>query len=172
MAKSELANITIKDAKLLRKNFGGRPWNDRNAPLSAEPSGRGDFLVALEEDIGKTLKDLGWNVKYLAPREDYGDDSGMYTLPVAFDFGYYKPPVIFIVTDEGARIKQNPSTIRHLDNMSVKSIDIELRASHWTNSFGNSGEKAYVEKMAIKLEPITDFDRMYDPSSIDNDDMF
>ena len=59
-------NIVIENARIGFRNFSGEEGR-------FNPKGRRNFCVFLDPELGETLQDDGWNIKWLEPREE-GDE--------------------------------------------------------------------------------------------------
>ena len=56
-------NITIEGARIVFRNFSGKEGR-------FNPPGKKNFCVLLDNELASNLKDDGWNVKWLKPREE------------------------------------------------------------------------------------------------------
>ena len=63
MSNNHIDNISIRDAKIMFRNFSGKP--DKFNPQG----GRRIFSVRLTNELADNLKADGWNIKYLKPGE-------------------------------------------------------------------------------------------------------
>ena len=135
-------NIIIEGARILFRNFSG-------APTKVDPrGGKRSINIAIDDvDAAQRLKEIGWNIKQLDPRDE-GED-GTYHLPVFITFSPITPD-IFVVTKKGKR-RLDESTIGELDFHTLKNVDLVIRPYHWEVS-GNTGIKAFVKTMYVTLE--------------------
>ena len=133
-------NISIENAQIMFRNFRGEE-------TKFNPAGKRNFCVRLEKDISEVLKEDGWNVKYLKPRED-GDEPTPY-LQVSVNFDTM-PPNISMITKHN-KTKLNSETIGALDWAEIVNVDLIIRPYHW-EAQGKTGIKAYVKNMYVTIE--------------------
>ncbi len=57
------SNISIEHARIGFRNFSGDAGK-------FNPAGKRNFCVFLEHDLGLTLQEDGWNVRWLQPRDE------------------------------------------------------------------------------------------------------
>jgi hypothetical protein len=141
-------NITIKNAKLAFRNFTG-------AEGRFNPKERRNFCVLLDKDVAIDLKKIGWNIKWLKPREE-GDDKQAY-IQVTVSYKVL-PPKIVIVTTNGKSILDEDS-VNVLDWAEIENVDLIIRPYSW-NVNGQLGLKAYVKTMYVTIVE-DELDRKY-----------
>lgn len=133
-------NIVVENARLIFKNFAGEESKFNRA-------GNRNFCVILDGDSAEDLRQMGWNVKALRPRED--EDEPTYYLQVTVAFGNFPPKVVMIsgktktVLDEEA--------IDTLDYAEIANVDLIIRPYHWEVN-GKEGIKAYLKTMYVTIE--------------------
>lgn len=133
-------NLSIENARILFKNFTGRPSKFNAA-------GNRNFCAVVDKDTGDKLSNMGWNVRILAPREE--GDEPTYYIPVAVGFGYY-PPNITLITNR-SKVNLDEETVNTLDYAEIANVDLILRPYNWEVN-GNHGIKAYLKTMYVVLE--------------------
>jgi hypothetical protein len=138
-----MKNVTIEDCQIAFRNFAGN--EDK-----FNPKGSRNFALLLTEKDAVTLTDLGWNVKYLKPRDD--EPQGQAFLKVSCTFGK-KPPKIIMVTSRGKTYLDEES-VNSLDWVDIEQADITLNPYEWDVN-GVAGVKAYVKTLIIK--PVEDY---------------
>lgn len=168
-----IKNIAISNAQLRFRNFLGKEGK-YNA------KGKRNFCVLLDDKLANRMRDEGWNIKYLKPREE-GDLPQAY-IQVSVRFDYY-PPTIFMISSAG-RYRMGEDDMEILDWAEFDNVDLVIRPHNW-NVNGQSGTKAYLKKMYCTLAE-DEFDKKYgnipmmgemdiagdrvDPSKADEDD--
>lgn len=121
---------TIRGIGLLRnssnasfRNFEGRP--DRFNP----DGGKRYFHIQLDEELAAEMRDEGWNVKSLEPREGYEDREPLYFLKVNLRYRREgeqgKDPRIIQVTAAGKQ-PLDKSVVGLLDAADVEKVDVIL----------------------------------------------
>lgn len=134
-----LNNLIHENATLMFRNFAGRE-DTFNA------AGDRNFVIFLEPDKAENMKEEGWNVKYLRPREE--DDTPQAYLAVAVSFKN-RPPKIVVLTSK-ARTEFDEEALPLLDYADIKNADIMLSPYEWEVN-GNKGIKAYLKTAFITL---------------------
>lgn len=134
-------NLTIRDAKIIFRNFSGKATN-------YTPEGRRTFSVLIDdEELVNALRCDGWNVKILRKRNP--DDSQHYHIPVAVFYGNYPPSVTMI----SGRTKTllDESTIQLLDWADIEKVDLTIRPRPY-EAAGRKGIKAYLKTMYVTVQ--------------------
>lgn len=141
MAKKAEGTITIKDARLLHRNFSGK-----EGPYNAK--GDRNFSVVIEDQaVVGALEADGWNVKYLPPREEGDEPVAFLPVKVKYD---YKPPHIVLLTSNG-RNSLDEDTVEELDHVDIQKADIIVTPYNWAFN-GKTGVKAYLKTAFITIE--------------------
>jgi hypothetical protein len=132
-------NVAISNAKVMFRNFAGKEgrYNQK---------GKRNFCVFLDSDDAEKLKNDGWNVKYLKPRDD--DSEPQAYLQVSVNFGAF-PPMIYVISSAG-RVRMDEESVDSLDWLEFDNVDLIIRPYNWEVN-GNRGVKAYLKKMYCTL---------------------
>lgn len=136
--------LQIEDARIIFRNFAG---------LGSKYNREGDrnFAVIIpDEEIADKLTEEGWNIKIRPPREE-GDSPFMY-LPVKIKFNHRGPGIYVVAGEKVTRL--NEDTIDMLDEIDIKSVDMDLRPYDWKVN-GKTGRSAYLQALNV----IQDIDR-------------
>lgn len=135
------SNIVVENARIGFKNFSGKEGQ-------YNPAGRRNFCLFFDDDdLVEKLKQDGWNIRYLKPRDK--DDKPEAYLQVSVSFGNY-PPKIVLITSRG-KTSISESEVDMLDWAEIKNVDIIARPYNW-NVNGKSGTKAYLKAMYVTIE--------------------
>ena len=126
-------NIVVENARIGFRNFSGKEGK-------FNPAGRRNFCVFLDYDVAKNLEKIGWNIRWLTPRNEDDDEQGY--LQVAVSFGQI-PPKVFLVTRKGKK-PLNEDTISLLDWAELSNVDLIIRPYCWEGN-GRVGVKAYLK---------------------------
>ncbi len=136
-------NIRIENAKLIFKNFQGKR-TDYNE------EGNRNFGVLLDEDIAEQLKEEGWNVRYLRPRQDDPDQYSQPWLSVKVKFDPY-PPVIVLINSIGKK-RLDEFTVEQLDWSIIKNCDLIIRPYNYPAIKGRpAGVSAYLKALYVTI---------------------
>lgn len=128
-------NLAIENADIRFRNFQGMEGR-------FNPKGSRNFCVMLDPNVAESLKDQGWNVRYLKPRDPEEDEQPYIQVSVRFD---NFPPKIVLVSSRGKTILDEES-VGSLDWAELDTVDLIIRPYHW-NAQGKSGVKGYLNTM-------------------------
>lgn len=129
--------ITFEDVRIVFRNFAGKEGQYNR-------EGDRNFAVLLDDRNAQHMLDLGWNVKYLKPREE-GEPPQAY-LPVSVSYKG-RPPRVVMITSKG-RTPLDESQVEVLDWVEIKTVDLIVRPYDWTVN-GKSGRKAYLQSIFV-----------------------
>ena len=133
-------NITIENARLIFRNFAGKEQRFNVA-------GNRNFCVLLSPEDGDKLKELGWNVRYLNPRDP--EDGPIPYLQVTVEYDKGRPPKIEQITERGKTVLDKDS-VSNLDWAEFEKVDLCLNPYHYEVG-GRKGIKAYLKSMYVTL---------------------
>ena len=145
-------SITIKDARIIWKNFRGE---------ATEFNQRGDrvFNVVIDHETALELQREDWPVKQFPATED-GEEPNWH-MQCKVNYNSQVPPRIFLVKPkQGTRQLLNERTIDILDYQPVAFVDVTLNPYEW-NVSGRSGVKPYVKTMYATIDQ-DELDAQYD----------
>lgn len=148
MANQRISNISVENARIIFRNFAGK-----ESKFNAK--GKRNFCLVLDNDVAEDLKDIGWNIKYLSPRDP--DDVPQAYLQVAVAFDNF-PPKIWLITG-GKKTELNEETVSVLDYAEIENVDVIVRPYIWEVN-GKSGVKAYVKNMYVTIAE-NEFEKKY-----------
>lgn len=137
---NDAKTFMVEDARIIFRNFSGREDKYNR-------EGDRNFAVILDEDVAETMLKDGWNVKYLAAREE-GEADTPY-IQVAVNFANRPPRVVMITST--ARTNLDESSVEVLDWSDIRTADLIARGYDW-NVNGKSGTKAYLQSLFITIE--------------------
>lgn len=130
--------LQIEDARIIFRNFAGQ-----GSKYNRE--GDRNFSVLIpDEDIANKLIEDGWSIKIKPPREE-GDAPFMH-LPVKIKFNHRGPGIYLVSGDKVTRL--NEDTIDMLDEVDIKSVDMDLRPYDWEVN-GKTGRSAYLQALNV-----------------------
>lgn len=155
MANQRIPNISVENARIIFRNFAGK-----ESKFNAK--GKRNFCLVLDNDVAEDLKDIGWNIKYLSPRDP--DDVPQAYLQVAVAFDNF-PPKIWLITG-GKKTELNEETVSVLDYAEIENVDVIVRPYIWEVN-GKSGVKAYVKNMYVTIAE-NEFEKKY--QNLDEED--
>lgn len=154
------SNVTIENARLIFRNFQGKrtDFNDE---------GKRNFGVLLPDDLAEQLKNDGWNVKYLKPREDDPEQYRQPWLPVRVKFNPY-PPIVVLINSKGKK-RLDEETVDQLDWSIIKYCDLIIRPYNYPAIKGRpAGVSAYLKAIYVTISEDELAERYADVPDLDD----
>lgn len=140
-ARRKMDEVTLFSAEILFRNFTGLE-KQFNKP------GDRNFVIVLDDETAEMMREQGWNVKSLKPREE--DEEGRPYIQVAVSYKYEaRAPRIILLTSKG-RTPLTEDMVTMLDYVDIFNVDVTLNPSQYDVN-GNKGVKAYLKTMYIKI---------------------
>jgi hypothetical protein len=134
-------NVNIENARIAFRNFVGKAGKFNAA-------GRRNFCIILDNSIGEDLSRMGWNIKYLNPREEGDEPQAYIQVTVSYE---KKPPKIVIITEsKNKKTFLDEETVPMLDWADIKNVDVTITPYVWEVN-GKTGVKAYLKTMYVTL---------------------
>ena len=159
MPNNTISNISVENARIIFRNFAGKS-------TKFNPEGKRNFCLIVDNDVAENLKDIGWNIKYLNPREPDDDPQAYLQVSVAFE---NFPPNVFLISG-GKKTKLSDETINVLDYAEIENVDLIIRPYQWELPSGKSGIKAYLKNMYVTIVE-NEFEKKYRDLEMDDDDI-
>lgn len=145
MANRRVPPITIRNAQILFKNFGGRP--DKYHPKGGD--NRSFCVLIPDPEMAQDMANDGWNIRMLKPREE--EDGPVPYIQVKVTYGDY-PPNIYMISGHRKTLL-NEETIGELDH--CRFVKADVRISPYTYIDRESGEEklsAYCRDLYATVE--------------------
>ena len=133
--------ILFEDADIIFRNFKGEEGQYNR-------EGDRNFAVLINDPkVVEALLDDGWNVKFLKPQDDDGEEQAYLQVSVNFKG---RPPMIYMISSKGKE-QLSEDIVELLDYVDIRTVDMILNPYNW-NVNGKSGVKAYLEKLFVTIE--------------------
>jgi len=136
----EAKTFMVEDARLVFRNFSGKEGQYNR-------EGDRNFSVILNDEVAKMMLKDGWNVKYLASRDEGDPDTPYIQVAVSYK---NRPPHVVMITST-ARTNLSEESVSVLDWADIQTCDLIARAYEWDVN-GKTGIKAYLQSMFITIE--------------------
>lgn len=126
-------NLIIENARILFRNFAGE---------ASKYNRKGDrnFCVILDPEQASEMKNDGWTIRYLKPRDP--DDIPQPYMQVKVNFDNIPPQVILVTRKNKKSLDED--NIEMLDWAELARVDLIIRPYNWTME-GKSGVKGYLK---------------------------
>lgn len=141
-------SVLIKDAKLLFRNFSGRE-------TMYNSEGDRNFSVLLDKETAENLKERGWRVKQLKPRDD--EEEGDYHLKVTVNYKKGRPPRVVLITSK-ERTELGADEVSIIDAADIEKADVFLNG--WWSDMAGGGYSAFLKTAFITLRE-DELEQMY-----------
>lgn len=135
MANERIPNLEVANARLIFRNFAGKP-DKFNAK-----GGTRKFGVIIDPEVAPSLIDEGWNIKVLPPKEDGMEP--LYYLSVKVQYGEYRQPNVYLISG-GKRQILEEEAVASLDYAELQNVDLVISPHYWEVN-GKSGINAYLK---------------------------
>lgn len=155
--REKVPNLSVENARIIFRNFAGKE-------SKFNPQGKRNFCLLIDTESAEVLKEQGWNVKTLAPRDPDADPQPYIQVAVAFE-NY--PPSIWLISGK-KKTKLDEDTVSVLDYAEIENVDLIINPSYWEVS-GKSGLKAYLKTMYVTIVENA-FEKKYKDMEEDPDD--
>ena len=141
---NKINNIEIENARLIFRNFAGKPdkYNTKG--------GIRKFGVIIDPMMADELREEGWNIKMLAPKEPDGEP--LFYLSVKLQYGEYRKPNVYIIAN-GKKEELTEDTVAAIDVAELQCVNLVISPYYWEVN-GKSGINAYLK--AGYFEIVTD----------------
>ena len=146
--KTKTQLVQIDDARICFRNFRGEGsmYNNegnRNFSIIIPDDEIADALINDKNEYG-----VGWNVKIKAPREE--GDMPFRHLKVNVKYTDRSAPNVYLISGKH-KIELNEDTIGMLDDIDIKSVDLDIRPYDDESRFGPF-RSAYLQAMYVTQE--------------------
>lgn len=136
--------ITVRDAKMAKRNFEGRATKFKEAG----PDARG-FLLILTKEMYDEFLAGGLNVKEMPARPEYDEDEPLRYLPVAIGYKI-KPPRVVLVTSKG-KVNLGEDAVAVVDWVDIDKVDLIFNVAHWKGTGDKGGIKCWLKTIFITI---------------------
>ena len=122
-------NLIIRDAVIMQgRNRTGSWSNFSGAPTKMNPAGgKRSFNLVLSESVANDLRDEGWNIKTMAPRDDQEDT--LYFTEIILNMDKKVEPDVYLCTEWAGRKRKtrlHGDDVGQLDDIRFERVDINI----------------------------------------------
>lgn len=140
--------LQIDDARICFRNFRGEEsmYNakgNRSFSLVIPNEEMADALMNDKNEFG-----VGWNVKIKAPRE--AGEAPFIHLPIKVKYTDRSQPRVYLISGKN-RIELDEETIGMLDDIDIRSVDLDIRPYDGEGRFGPH-RTAYLQSIYVTQE--------------------
>lgn len=161
MAKNNIENIKIENARIVFRNLSGKP--DKFNPQG----GKRSFSVVIDDpEFANELKREGWNIKQFNQSPD-SDEEPAHFISVKVSYNNI-PPHIYLCTSKNKTLL-NEDTVGQLDYAEISNVDIVITPYQYEMN-GRSGISAYVKTMYVTVVE-DEFASKYEYDDLDDEEI-
>lgn len=140
MANRVESRPVFENCRIIFRNFAGEQ-------SQYNPKGSRNFCVIIDDrEVAAKMASDGWNVKYLQPLDEGGEETPYIQVSVSFD---NVPPNIVLLSSKG-RTQLTEDSVDILDYAEMENVDLIINPYNWSVN-GKSGVKAYLKSMYVTL---------------------
>lgn len=140
MARKYVEDLMIEDAKIIFRNFGG-------AAKQFNEEGDRNFNLVIPTEAAEGMREAGWNIKYLKPREEGDEPQPILKVKVSYK---HRPPIVVMITSKG-RTNVPEEDLDILDWLEFENVDLRVNPSHWEMN-GREGISAYLRSIYVTIK--------------------
>ena len=146
MNNNYIDDIILENTRIIHRNFEGRAGQYNRA-------GDRSFSAVIAPELVDSLREQGWQVRELPPREGVDGAESLYVIPVRVNFESNRPPRIALAMKNNL-VELDKDTVKTLDQAEIVKVDCSLHPHKWENN-GKSGVKAYLRSMFVTIREDT-----------------
>lgn len=139
VVRKRLENLMTEDARIIFRNFAGEE-------KQFNPAGERNFNLVIDNNVAEFMREDGWNVKYLKPREEGEDPQAILKVKVSYK---RKAPTVVLISSKG-RTNLDEDLIDMLDYVDIEKVDLIVQPS-WYDFNGRQGYSAYLKSIFITI---------------------
>lgn len=149
MAAENAKEFTVENARIIFSNFEGKE-------KTFNKEGNRNFAVVIDDlDMVEELREDGWLLKPLKPRNEEEEDHPRFQLPVAINYPKdYESlwPTVLVANPTTKKItKLGQDEIKMLDWIDYTDATVVIRPRRWTDDSGKMRIKAFLKEIAVTL---------------------
>jgi len=138
--EDEVKPVVLEDVAIRFRNFTG-------AEGQYNRKGDRNFCVLLDDDTAEAMRQDGWNIKTLSPRDE--DEEPTPYIQVKVNFSGPRPPMIKLITSRG-QTPLGENEVNILDWADIKQVDLIIRPYAYEVG-ARKGISAYLQKAYITI---------------------
>lgn len=151
-------NLMLESVRIGFRNFRGEEGKFNRA-------GDRNFCVFLPEKKAEELEDEGWAIRWLEPRREGDERTGLLKVRVSYKNPNSKPKVVMITS--GKKTELDEDAVEALDSAELENVDLVVRPYNWEVN-GKTGVAAYLKSGYFTVLE-DDFEKKYYGNQDDDD---
>lgn len=136
----KIQNATLENVRIGFRNFAGKEGR-------FNALGNRNFVVFLDADTADAMREDGWNIKQLQPREEGDSPQDYLTVKVNYKG---RPPRVVVITSKG-QTALDESLVEVLDWADILTADVIIRPYSYDVN-GRQGVSAYLQSLYVTIQ--------------------
>ena len=133
-----IPDLVIENGRMINKNFSG-------AQTKYTREGERWFNAVIQPEFVDQLKEQGWNIKMLPPKEGVEGSQPLFFMKVRVTMDGPRPPKVYLVTSK-KKTQLDKESVGTIDHADIKNVDMVIHPYKY-----DDGTKTYVSAYLKEL---------------------